>query len=517
LTSANTTPRAAIYARISKDDQGYAVGVADQAKQCRALAASRGWEVTGPGCECDGCKRFEIPGDVYCDNDVTASGKRRRPHYERLLADIEAGLVDVVVTTDTDRLHRNPMELEHYINVCEPRSVATHTVKKGSVDLTNSTGRMVARMLGAAARHEWERMVERQLNAKQRNRDAGIRSCGTRPFGYQLDERDARGGQIPGVSKGMVPDPAEAALIRQAYADVLAGIPYSTIAHRWTAAGVRTPVKGHRADGRPVGGRPWAGIEVKRLLQSARNAGLIEYQGKILGPAKWEPIVSEDTWRAACSVMDSKTGPATTGPGPRPRWWLKGVLVCGVCGCTRFRVVGKGKGNATMGYQCASMLADRTAPGAGWHLHRNAAALEDYIEKEIIRRLSRPEVVAALNSRPAVDIPALDARRTAINAELEEWASAPGITPRQLAARNVPLLAELEDTERRISEALRGDPLPEFTGKDPVKVWAQIKAAGDVERMRAIAQLTLRARVLPTGRTGRTAFDEDSVEILWQK
>jgi DNA invertase Pin-like site-specific DNA recombinase len=519
MTSANGTRRAAIYARISKDDQGYAVGVRDQARQCRQLIEQRGWTVAGPGCGCKECKRFDVPGDVYCDNDITAEGKRRRPHYEQLLGDIAEGHVDVVVAVHTDRLHRNISELESYINTCDPRKVETHTVKAGELDLTTSSGRMVARMLGAAARHELERMMERQKAAKQRNREAGIRWSGTRPFGYQLDERDARGCQIPGVSKGLVPDPAEAAAIRKGYADVLAGTAYNAIARQWTAAGLRTPVRGHRRgddgkpNGKPIGGRPWNGVEVKRLLLAARNAALIEHDGKILGPAQWDPIVSEDTWRAARNIILARNGANTVSPGPVPRWWLKGVLICGVCDCRRFRCVSNGK-NGTYAYQCASMLEDRTAPGAGWHLHRNAESLEEFVEKVIVKRLGYPDVVAALNTRPSVDIPALDARRTAVNAELEDWARAPGITPRQLAIKNAPLLAELEDIERQISEGLRGDPLPEFAGKDPVKVWAALKEAGNVERMRTVAQLLLRVKVLPTGRTGRVAFDTNSVEIL---
>src|SRR5580704_5677342 len=187
-----TVIRIAIYCRISRDEQGYAVGVHDQAKRCRELIAERwpGAVIIVLGCSCRECLRFGVPPDVYCDNDITAEGKRRRPHYERLLADIEAGRVDIVVAGHTDRLHRNIIELEGYINACDPRGVETHTVKAGELDLTTASGRMVARMLGAAARHELERMMERQQGAKKRNREAGIRWSGTRPFGFQLDVRD---------------------------------------------------------------------------------------------------------------------------------------------------------------------------------------------------------------------------------------------------------------------------------------------------------------------------------------
>src|SRR5215469_10076391 len=129
-----TVTRAAIYARISADPFGHAVGVTDQATQCRQLADRHSWVVTGPACTCDDCKKYDVPPDVYCDNDITASGKKVRPHYERLLADIRSGRVDRVVVLHTDRLHRSPVELEQYINICEPHGVETHTIQAGNVD-----------------------------------------------------------------------------------------------------------------------------------------------------------------------------------------------------------------------------------------------------------------------------------------------------------------------------------------------------------------------------------------------
>ena len=69
-------------------------------------------------------------------------------------------------------------------------------------------------------------------------------------------------------------------------------------------------------------------------------------------------------------------------------------------------------------------------------------------------------------------------------------------------SRAAPLLDELTEVERQISEGLRGDPLPEFAGNDPAKVWAELKEAGNIERMRAIVRLLLRVRLLPTGKGG---------------
>lgn len=503
MTSKNAPERIAIYARISRDESGYAVGVADQSVRCREMAARQwpGAQIAAPGCTCGDCERYQVPADVYCDNDITASGKKDRPHYRRLLADIAAGKVDLVVSSHNDRLHRSPVELEEYINVCQPREVPTHYVKAGTYDLTTASGRMVARMLGAMARAEWERMVERQQAAKRRNRDAGIRQAGGRPFGYRLDERDARGYQIPGVSKGLVVVESEAEAVRAAYADVLAGVSLQAIARRWNKAGLRTARTGGE----------WTSVQVRRVLCNPAYAGLIEYQGSSVR-ARWDPIIGEDVYKAVRALITSPE--RRISPGPKPKWLLTGVLICGVCGSRYFSVrVGGSSAGHGRAYACASVAKNPGGPKAGWHLTRNVALLDEYVEWVVLELLSKPEVVAALNTGPEVDMAALEARRSALNTELDEIAAERGLTPRQKAKASEGPIAELDEIDKQIAEALHRDRLPEFTGNDPAKVWAELKAAGNIERMRAVVRMLVRVRVNPTTRRG-PGFDYSAVDIL---
>src|SRR4051794_28818806 len=95
-----TSPRsAAIYARISSDTEGKAAGVLRQVADCRKLAGSLGWPV----------------GGEYVDNDVSAYSGKRRPDYERMLADLADGTVDAVLVYHLDRLTRRPIELEQFL------------------------------------------------------------------------------------------------------------------------------------------------------------------------------------------------------------------------------------------------------------------------------------------------------------------------------------------------------------------------------------------------------------------
>src|SRR5215470_5004396 len=91
---------AVIYVRASQDRTGAGISVGRQEKDCRAFAADRGLTVR----------------EVYADNDITASGKKRRPAYLAMLADL-AERPATVICWHTDRLHRHPAELETYIEL----------------------------------------------------------------------------------------------------------------------------------------------------------------------------------------------------------------------------------------------------------------------------------------------------------------------------------------------------------------------------------------------------------------
>src|SRR5262245_18603406 len=111
-TGSKAPQAAAIYCRISSDRSGDGLGVARQEELCRTLAADRGWPVA----------------EVYTDNDRSAYSRKKRPEYERMLGDVEAGLVDAVVCVDLDRLTRRPAELERFIDLANEHDVSLANV-----------------------------------------------------------------------------------------------------------------------------------------------------------------------------------------------------------------------------------------------------------------------------------------------------------------------------------------------------------------------------------------------------
>lgn len=453
--------RAAIYCRISADKTGAGLGVERQEQDCRELADRLGWTI-------------EV---VRTDNDISAFGGKKRPGYLALLEDIKAGRIDGVLVWHTDRLHRSPVELEAYIRACEPGhgrpAVETQTVKAGLLDLATPTGRMVARTLGNIAHFEVEHMIERMKAAKKQMRADGRKQGGPRPYGYR---RDGNG--------SMIVVEEEAAEIRAAATRVLAGEALTAIARDMNERGVRTPTEGHRN-----GGKKWHTTSLRVVLSRASNAGLIEHDGQIIGPALWEPILDEGTWRGLKAIFADPSRLCSP-PGPIPRRLLTGMLRCGVCKETGF------------GTRRTHVVIDNGRQWA-YYCRRNCVSrrmdlLDEWVEWLVFERLSRPGAAAAF--KPDVDHVELEGRRKGLRARLDELGTAFGngdIDAQQMAAASRPLLAALKEADDAMAASFRGSVLDEapLQNREQIEAWwARLPMA----RRRAIVQFLMEIVVYPT-------------------
>lgn len=279
--------RAGIYARISPTPAEGA-GWQRQLADCRELIKARGWEV----------------GGEYVDRDLSAYRAKRRPEWERLLVDLDAGVVDALVVYHPDRAYRRGDALEALIDIVERRGVEVATVKAGDLDLATATGRMGARIVAAVSRHESERMSERVSRAKRERAALGRPAGGgLRPFGYKADK--------------VTIEPAEADLIRYAAERIAAGGSMYAELEAWNDQGWLT-----------TAGKPWSISSLRRVLTSPRVAGLRAYRGQVVGEAVWPAILERDLWDRLCAMTASRAA----GPRPGGSWLLSGMIGCPHCG-----------------------------------------------------------------------------------------------------------------------------------------------------------------------------------------
>lgn len=264
-----------------------------QEQDCRALAARHGFEVVR----------------VFEENDVSASTRSRksRPQYDELMARAMAGQIDVILAYSNSRLTRRPMEVEDIIRLHENHGIRVRTVVSGDNDLSTADGRMVARIKGNEDAAEAERTSERVKRAKAQAVAEGRYRGGKRPYGYEKG--------------GVAIVPSEASIIWDATTAVLAGRSVRALARELNERGVRTSQ-----------GAQWTQMSLRDVLIRPRNAGLLSRgqlthgDFEIVGPAVWEAVVPEDTWRA---VFDLLTEPSrrTNAATNDTRWLGSGLYV----------------------------------------------------------------------------------------------------------------------------------------------------------------------------------------------
>lgn len=351
--------RAAIYTRISRDIQGEGLGVQRQLEDCRRLADRLGVSVLAE----------------YSDNDISAFSGRPRPEYARLLADIEAGRIDLVLCWNIDRLLRQTKELERYMELCVPGNVATHEVTAGRVDLTTPSGRATAKTRGAWAQFESEHKADRIRRQKAQAAQAGKYLGGRVPWGWKkadavLDEQGREhGGRI-------VLDAAAAVHIRGGIEAIIAGRSLVSVTRDWAAAGAVS-----------LSGRRMNTTQVRRVLLRPRNAGLMTFHGEVVSD-QWPPIVPLDSFRKCEAILTDESRPRQS--EAKFKYLLSGVVRCY---CGRY-MTGFGAEGYRRSYRCrVHEEGGKYVPG---HANRAMGPLDEYVRQIAIEWLGRPESKATM-------------------------------------------------------------------------------------------------------------------------
>lgn len=440
-----------MYLRISQDRSGEGLAIDRQRRECEALCARKGWAPI-----------------EYADT-MSASTGAPRPAYRRMLDDVRAGHLDAVVVWDLDRLHRRPIELEEFIALADEHRLALATVT-GDVDLSTDNGRLFARIKGSVARAEIERKSVRQKARLEQRRAAGKPWSSVRPFGFEADLTTHH--------------PVEAAALKQAYGDVLAGVGLRAIARRLNEQEVYTSK-----------GNPWVHTTLRNAMRSPRHAGLQPDGTR----GEWEPIVSEEVWRSAQAVFDTRST-----PGRLPVGLLSGIARCGVCGST----VGRVTANGRPAYACYGHRPDGSVRKC---VTRACHRVDAMVTEAVVSRLARDDAVDLLAVKPEpLDLSAdADLLRRRLTEMAEAYAEG-AFTMREWRTARDKVSKQLSDIEARMVADTRQLALMPVIGSDDVPgVWKGL----DIGQQRAIVEALLQVRILPTKPGAR--FIPEHVELTW--
>jgi len=489
-STAVSRTRAVVYCRISQDRTGAGLGVDRQREDCEALAERNGWDVV----------------EVYVDNDVSAFSGKRRKGYQQMLADLDQGAATVVIVWHTDRLHRSPLELEEYINLCEKRGVSTHTVQAGALDLVTPTGRAQARFMGVVARLESEHKGARVARARQQKAMAGEWAGGIRPFGWgvptgekckKIDRKTREEVEVDELDMTkVVPEEAEA--LRFWTDEILSGGSIRSLV-KWCAdKGVLT-----------TRGNPVTHTDMRDMLLRPRNAGIAVYKGEEVGPGKWEAIVDEAKFRAVVAIL-SDPG-RTVNRGAQPKWVGSLLYLCGRDGCGKGVTVTQSGGRSYPSYRCP------TGHGGG----RRAEIVDQYVEDVIVERLSRADAHDLLLPGPEdVNVAGLQAEAEEIRQRMKDLGGMFGAGRLELGPFTEGMdtaRGQLEGVTRQLARAATQDPLVGLVGAPDVrKAWRALELDRQRNVLRGLVEVTLK-----TPRPGRMPdggyFDYEAVDFAWKR
>lgn len=508
--------RAAIYLRISQDRENTRLGVDRHRKAAEQRIKDRGWTFV----------------DVYEDNDTTGSGRKPRPQFERMLADIDKGLIDVVIAQEWPRLERNRADGVRIIEASQKHRVTLSFIKGSDIDCTTSGGRIAADVLSAVARNEIEAKAERQSLAQAQRAELGRPPKGTRPLGYAIDgsviehEADAVRAiykafaqkaslySIAAALSGMEPS-AKA----KGDPDVLKDIPHLPRHMRTLAIerNERRAAEGLKLRDVPDDG-PWSPSTVLGILRNPRYAGFSTYTPKevqadgnkrrswrasILLNAvgepirgQWDAIVDDATWETVQEILDDPRR-VTNRVGTHRRHLGSGLFLCGVCGHPV-------RGSSTR-YYCKEPR----------HVNRSKAPIDDMVTRAVLARLADPALTAKVESDHAPELAQIQADIAEQYARIEKAQrqfDEDEIEPADLKRKRDKARAIIEQLDAKRLTLLSDTGVVPILGTDDP---GQSFLDADLGAKRAVIELLCSVTLMPHPQ-GKKGFDPATVDIVFR-
>ncbi|MDP4576031.1 recombinase family protein [Qipengyuania sp. G39] len=273
--------RCAIYTRKSSEEglQQDFNSLDAQREACAAYIlsqASKGWSQLA---------------EIYDDGGISG-GTLERPALQRLLADIAAGKIDIVVVYKVDRLTRSLLDFAKLVEAMDKAEVSFVSVTQ-SFNTTTSMGRLTLNMLLSFAQFEREVTAERIRDKIAASKAKGMWMGGVVPLGYE-----ANGGTLAIDNK-------HAAFIRNIFDRYLEIRNVRLLAAQLSEQGIHVP-KRVTGTGRKLGGKPFTRGQIYKILSNPIYIGKICHKGEIYD-GQHGAIVDREIWDRVQAQLEANT------------------------------------------------------------------------------------------------------------------------------------------------------------------------------------------------------------------
>ncbi|MEH2561809.1 recombinase family protein [Bradyrhizobium sp. AZCC 2289] len=228
----------------------------------------------------------------HYDDPAYSGGNLDRPALKKLLADIEAHRIDVVVVYKIDRLTRSLADFAKLVEAFDARSISFVAVTQ-QFNTTTSMGRLTLNVLLSFAQFERELSSERVRDKIAASRRKGKWTGGTVPIGY-----DAR-------EKKLVINKAEAETVQTIFQLYLKLKSFSKLVAELDRRGIATKRRSTKV-AKYQGGIPFTYGPLAYFLKNRVYLGEIHHDGKWF-EAEHEAIVDRATFDRVQQLLATKS------------------------------------------------------------------------------------------------------------------------------------------------------------------------------------------------------------------
>lgn len=309
--------RVAAYARVSMETEQLHHSLSAQVSHYSALIQSNPeWAYAG----------------VYADEGITGTATKNRDEFKRLMADCDAGKIDIVLVKSVSRFARDTVDTLKATRHLKELGIDVY-FERENIHSISKEGEILLTLLAAFAQAESRSISENIKWSIRKKFKLGIPNGIKAPYGYEWN----------GDSFSIIPEQGEVA--REIYDRYLVGEPAYSIAKRLAEKGVKGK-----------SGVPMDDSTIKNILSSLSYTGTMLLQKNFFTEGHkrrknkgelpmyaveemFEPLVSKTDFEKAQQIMKDR---AEAMPNRNPKLTaFSGIVKCANCGCSISRRTSK--------------------------------------------------------------------------------------------------------------------------------------------------------------------------------
>lgn len=294
--------------------------------------------------------------EVYYDEGVSGTSTRHREGFQRMMDDVEAGKIQLIITKEVSRFARNTVDTLSYTRQLKGMGVGVLFIND-NINTLEPDGELRLTIMASIAQEESRKTSERVKWGQKRRMEQGV------VFGRSMLGYDVQDGRMT-----VNPEGAEIVrLIFHKYVNENKGT--HVIARELLEAGIR-----------PYRVKEWSNTVILRVLRNEKYVGDLcqkktytpDYlthskkynrgaEEKVYLKDHHEPIISREMWDKAQAILKGRTLTDEQKSRHSCRYWCSGKIVCGECG-ERFvsRTKKLSKGMIYKAWRCAAMAKHGT-------------------------------------------------------------------------------------------------------------------------------------------------------------